>query len=176
MADKTYGLCLTLGNAPNTPHQIGTVPAVEPEPDLMTAEEARELAGKALDAALSKRGLSTEGKADEKRERLAEAVPVDSPGQPSIDVPGLYRPNGPTPVGGPGELPLDVARGFDRDERIPLELVEISAAEVDDAREQAAVDKQDARGGIIDAAGQKLADRERAKDEAAALAAVGGEG
>jgi hypothetical protein len=102
--------------------------------------------------------------------------PVPGKGdEPPIEVPGLYRVDPPTPVGGPGELPLDVAKSFAANDRIPLELIEIPKTKVESTREQAAKDKQEARGGIIDAAGQRLADRERAKDEQAALAAEGGE-
>ena len=103
MAEKNYGLRLTVAGAPNTPHTVGQVP-------------------------------------------------------------GLFRPDIPTPVGGPGELDLKFARELDADKSIPLELVEVKA--VDKARKQAGDDLQQARGGILDAAGRSLADKERAKDEA----------
>ena len=45
--------------------------------EALTSEGALELKGDALDAALKERGLSLEGKADEKRARLAESVAAD---------------------------------------------------------------------------------------------------
>lgn len=45
---------------------------------LAAKSDPSELKGKELDDALSSRGLSTEGKADEKRARLAEAVAAES--------------------------------------------------------------------------------------------------
>ena len=42
--------------------------------EALTLEAALELKGDALDAALKERGLSLEGKADDKRARLAESV------------------------------------------------------------------------------------------------------
>lgn len=116
MAEKNYGLRLTVAGAPNTPHSVGQVP-------------------------------------------------------------GLFRPDIPTPVGGPGELDLKFARELDADRSVPLELVDVK--NVEKARTTAGDDLQQARGGILDAAGQRLADRERAKDEATnvkAAEANGGQG
>ena len=128
---KTYGLRLTLGGAPDTPHIIGTVPAV--------------------------------------RNDKGEVV------QPGAEVPGHYRPSTPTPVGGPGELSLDVARDLDKDERIPLELVEIPKSKVSSAREQSEQDRAEARAGVLDAAADNVAaERQRASNETAALAAPNG--
>ena len=49
-------------------------PAFSKVGEALTPEAALELKGDALDAALKERGLSLEGKADDKRARLAESV------------------------------------------------------------------------------------------------------
>ena len=73
MADKRYGLRLTLGGAPNTPHLV--------------------------------------------------------PG-----LPGYFRPDVPTPVGGDGELTLEAAREVSKSNS-PVELVELKPKEADEAKE-----------------------------------------
>lgn len=122
---KTYGLRLTLGGAPDTPHFFGAVPATD---DL-----------------------------------------------PAIEVPGHYRPSTPVPVGGDGELSLEVARDLAKDPRVPLELVEIPKSKVDAARERGEADKQAARGGVLATAGDRgAAEKARVSGETAALAADNG--
>lgn len=44
---------------------------------------------------------------------------------------GYFHPDRPTPVGGPGEISLEVARKLAADEGVHLELVEISAAQAE---------------------------------------------
>lgn len=87
--------------------------------------------------------------------------------------PGLYRPSRPTPVGGPGEATLEQAQEVDKKRGFPLELVEMTAKEVDEAREGHLVDLDDARHGIV--AHRKAeptgAEIEQIKDEMAAIAA-----
>lgn len=58
-----------------------------------------------------------------------------------IGLPGLYNPHRATPVGGEGELPLELAQAASDDSSIPVELVELKKNEVDDLREQADADR-----------------------------------
>lgn len=85
-------------------------------------------------------------------------------------VPGLYRPDVPTPVGGEGELSLEEAKALDADESIPLELVPVEDEAA--ALEQVAADLEAARGGIAAAlrAGPEGSEPGRIQDEAAAIA------
>lgn len=55
---------------------------------------------------------------------------------------GTFRPDRPTPVGGPGELTLQQAKDADADEGCPLELVQIPESEVPKLRKQAEQDRR----------------------------------
>lgn len=66
-------------------------------------------------------------------------------------VPGLYRPDVPTPVGEEGELGVKQARAFAKEHSDVLEVVTITAGNVEDAKEQAAADLAEARSGVIEA-------------------------
>jgi hypothetical protein len=58
----------------------------------------------------------------------------------------LLRPDRPTPVGGPGELPADDAKAFAKDHPDAVEVVELKDEEVDELRTLAAHDHERARG------------------------------
>ena len=77
----------------------------------------------------------------------APNVPHQVPG-----VPGLYRPDVPTLVGGDGELPLDVARALADDPGTHLRLVTVAQGDVEGVRAAAEADLEAARGGIAAAA------------------------
>lgn len=111
MPEKHYGLRLTVGGAPNTPHRVG-------------------------------------------------------------DLPGYFRPETPTPVGGDGELTVDQARKAAKAHGDALELVELTAAQVKEGRDQAAADHEAGRSGLVEArrAEPDGAEIEQVQDEAAALA------
>jgi hypothetical protein len=90
-------------------------------------------------------------------------------------VPGTFRPNIPTPVGGPGEIDEALARRLHDDKAVPLELVDIPKAKVDEARETASQDLLEARQGLLDSRkARQLAGREqdRAAEQAASINAV----
>lgn len=52
-------------------------------------------------------------------------------------VPALFHPQHPTPVGGEGEIPLEIARLFDKDPGCPVELTEVSEAQAEEYRKHA---------------------------------------
>ena len=90
-------------------------------------------------------------------------------------VPGVYRPERATPVGGPGELPFGEAKRISDDPGIPLELVEIPSGALDALRDEVAADLQAAARGLTDALRGGLlapAEAERATAEKAALTAT----
>lgn len=62
---------------------------------------------------------------------------------------GFFMPNVATPVGGPGEIPLEFARRLDADESMHLELVELTEAEATEARAQQDAIRQASREGVI---------------------------
>ena len=80
-------------------------------------------------------------------------------------VPGFYRSDVPTPVGGDGELSLDAAKELDKDAGVPLELVDVK--NVKEAEKQVADDLQAARDGIAFARKSEPqgAEVQRVKDE-----------
>jgi hypothetical protein len=95
----------------------------------------------------------------------APNVPHTVPG-----VPGLYRPDDPVPVGGPGELDVDTAKSIHEDKAVPLELVDVPAKDVDRLREQAEQDRLEARTGLLDdSRSRRLADREKAREQATSI-------
>lgn len=112
---------------------------------------------------------------------------LDLPGAPATahTVPGLagyYWPDRPTPVGGDGELPLDVARAAAKDDGVPLRIDEITPAQAKtanaeirafraEARHELASSRADKRGGE-----RVIADEELAKLADAAPAAAGDDG
>lgn len=114
---KQYGLKLTLGGAPNTPHIL---PAVG-----------------------------------------------DQPG-----VPGFYRPDQATPVGGPGECSLERAQAADADPNCPVELVELTDSEATKLRGATATTKAAAK---TAAKQNRKVEPDRAKDELAAISGGGTE-
>lgn len=90
-------------------------------------------------------------------------------------VPGLFRPNVPTPVGGPGEIDAKLAKKLHDDKKVDLELVDIPKGKVDDARATAQQDVMDARHGLLDSRkARQLAGREqeRQSEQAASINAV----
>lgn len=56
--------------------------------------------------------------------------------------PGTYRPDRPTPIGGPGEPTLAQAQAADADPGVPLELIEIPANQVQALRLAAEADRR----------------------------------
>jgi hypothetical protein len=101
-----------------------------------------------------------------------QGLRLSLPGAPNTPhtvpgVPGYYYPDAPTPVGGPGELPLDAAKHLDRERGCPLELVDIKPSEVEAAEELAAETVVEGRKGIVVAKRQgfKGAETARAEDE-----------
>lgn len=57
---------------------------------------------------------------------------------------GYFHPRIPTPVGGPGELSLEVARKLDKAAGAPLALVEMSEAEAETANAAVAAHRKEA--------------------------------
>lgn len=84
-------------------------------------------------------------------------------------VPGLYRPDIPTPVGHEGEMSIEEAEGYANDPAIPLELIEFRGLK--EAQEQAQADIDAARSGIATAArtGPEGSETARIEGEAAAV-------
>lgn len=82
-------------------------------------------------------------------------------------LPGLYRAGELTPVGGAGEPSEEQAREADSKRGTPVELVEVTAAELDKARERHQDDVAHARDGLIAArkAGPSGAEVEQVNDE-----------
>lgn len=76
-------------------------------------------------------------------------------------LPGHYRPDIPTPVGGDGEITLELAQQFADDEGAPVELVEIK--DVKAAEELADATTKEARKGSI----AEATDVRRSNDRAA---------
>lgn len=103
--------------------------------------------------------------------RLTLGGAPDSPHQ----IPGLagyYLPSRVTPVGGPGETPLEVAEEFAGRKEPSVELVEISEAQADKEREFQAELVVRGRHGVLDLRSKaKGAEVAQVKDE---LAAIGG--
>lgn len=85
---------------------------------------------------------------------------------------GYYWPNKATPVGGPGELTLELARKLDADKGVHLELVEISESEA--AQYQADLDEFRKANGrhLAEAARQGGAEGQIARDEMKAAGAT----
>lgn len=54
-----------------------------------------------------------------------------------VAVPGFYRPDIPTPVGGQGQCDLETAKELDADPNCPLKLVEIEPEELEAAEQTA---------------------------------------
>lgn len=96
-----------------------------------------------------------------------------APNTPHVvgDLPGHYRPDVPTPVGGPGEVSVEAARQLAEPAGVPLELVEIKTGEVAEAEELAQRTEQDVRKGIVAQrkAGPKGAEVRQLADEQKAL-------
>jgi hypothetical protein len=87
---------------------------------------------------------------------MAKGLRLTLGGAPAVPhvvagVPGLFRPDVGTPVGGDGEIPLDEAERLAADESIPLELVDLENEQR--ARDQQAADLEAARAGIAAAVG-----------------------
>ena len=55
-----------------------------------------------------------------------------------VGLPGHYHPSIPAPVGGPGETPVDVAEQVATDPGCPVELVDITAEQAAQARDELA--------------------------------------
>lgn len=71
--------------------------------------------------------------------KKTKALKFTHPGAPQdfcevVGVPALFHPQYPTPVGGDGEIPLEIAKLFDKDEGCPVKLVDISEAQADEYR------------------------------------------
>jgi hypothetical protein len=86
-----------------------------------------------------------------------------APNNPHIveGVLGVYRPDRPTPVGGPGEVSVEVAKRLEDDKSVPLELVELTAEEVTKLRPAAKAERTKARKAAVDA--RKSADGHEAE-------------
>lgn len=99
-----------------------------------------------------------------------------APNTPHIvpGLPGLYYPHKATPVGGPGEATEEQAKEATKGRGSAVELVDMTAKEVDEARESLAEVREAARKGILerrrDAEG---AEAELVRDQAAALSKEG---
>src|ERR1044072_9897171 len=80
----------------------------------------------------------------------APTTPHTGPGAP-----GYSYPDTPTPVGGAeDQLSLEAAKECDRDEGVPLELVEIASSDVEAAEQLAAETIEEGRKGLALAQGQ----------------------
>lgn len=84
---------------------------------------------------------------------------------------GYFHPDRPTPVGGPGELSLEVARKLDKAPGVHLELVEMSAAEADEAAAAIRQHRKDGGRYIAEAVRVGGAEGQIARDEMAMAAA-----
>lgn len=77
---------------------------------------------------------------------------LDFPGAPCAPhvvgaLPGVYRPDRPTPVGGVGEPSLEQAKAADADPGCPVKLVDIDPGDLDALRVGAASDRAAGREG-----------------------------
>lgn len=86
--------------------------------------------------------------------KFAMALVLDLGGAPTAPhwvpgVPGLFYPDLPTIVGGPGEVTLERAREVDSDPGMPLKLVDVPADDVAALRKRARSDHQAHRGGVL---------------------------
>jgi len=87
-------------------------------------------------------------------------------------VPGYYHPTIPTPVGGPGELPLDMATAYAENPTTHLGLVDVPKGDVDAARDFWSGQRDQLRAGVVSAMALAEAgsgDIVRATDEAVAF-------
>jgi hypothetical protein len=71
-------------------------------------------------------------------------------------LPGFYHPDIPSPVGGPGEAPLEAAQELARAPGAPVKLVKITPKQAELAREEIARQRKDARGHVLAARQQGL--------------------
>lgn len=93
-----------------------------------------------------------------------------------VGIPGVYRPGDPVPVGGPGELSEDGAKGLHENAAVPLELVSVPAKDLDRLREQAEEDRANARGGLARTArDRRVKERARAEAQEPSINEKGGE-
>ena len=65
------------------------------------------------------------------------------------DLPGYYRPDTPTPVGGPGEASVEQAQVLHAAPGAPVALVYLTDKQLDDARARSAQDVLAARNGLL---------------------------
>jgi hypothetical protein len=113
------------------------------EREQIEADAANELAAK---EAAEKEAAS----ARKKKKDHTIGLVLDLGGAP--DVPhsvgdyGMFRPDVPTPCGGPGEPSVELALRVDADEGCPLKIVQIPDQEVPRLREQAEADRRTERG------------------------------
>jgi hypothetical protein len=83
---------------------------------------------------------------------------------------GRYWPNKLTPVGGPGEVGLELAKASDKDPGIPLSLESMTQADADRRRQEIAAERGRVSQNIAAAVREGGAEGELAKDELAELA------
>lgn len=80
--------------------------------------------------------------------------------------PGFFYPDAPTPVGGDGELDMDIAKEADKSRGVPLELIEIKPGEIEAAKDLQAETREAARKSevIANREGFQGAEESRAQD------------
>lgn len=66
-----------------------------------------------------------------------------------VNVPGIYRPDRATPVGGDGQISLDLAKELADDPNVPLKLIDLSDSEAEVLSGKASEDLAAARRGVV---------------------------
>lgn len=74
-----------------------------------------------------------------------------APGTPHVVVglPGFYRSDKPTPVGGPGECSLARAEEASREEGCPVEVVPLTEKQAAELREESAAIRDESRSAVV---------------------------
>lgn len=82
---------------------------------------------------------------------------------------GHFHPSIPTPVGGPGEVPVDVAEEYAKQDGAPVELVDVTAEQAQKAREEIAQLRVGAAQAVRDAVKAGDGETPNVKNEQAAV-------
>lgn len=112
---------------------------------------------------------------DGKHYALIHDARPDKDGNPTVPntphliptLPGFYRPDRPTPIGGPGEVTLEQAVEASKTRGVGVTLIELKETDLEKAREGHQADVQAAREGTL-AAHQDGESPDRVRDELAA--------
>lgn len=89
-----------------------------------------------------------------KKEEKRRGLVLTLPGAPTTphrvgEWPGHYRPDIATPVGGDGEITIELAEQADKDKSVPLKLVDITADKVAEAERVVQEHKDEIRNAVV---------------------------